>query len=146
MSGKTLILGLEASCDDTCAAVVLNGRTVLSNVVSSRIVFISASAALFRRLPPSTFGDYYPRYPGSPKRCRRGVRGTGRHPLFLQPGLVGPLLVGVSTAKALSFTLDLPLAAVNHLEGHITLIFNRCHNFISAFMPGCLRRAYSFCI
>ena len=120
MSGKTLILGLETSCDDTCAAVVLNGRTVLSNVVSSQdsfhlrfggVVPEIASRQHLEIITPvieealNDAGVEFGELDGIAVSCG--------------PGLVGPLLVGVSTAKALSFTLDLPLAAVNHLEGHI---------------------------
>ncbi len=120
MPHRTLILGLESSCDDTAAAVVLNGRHILSNIISSQndlhhrfggIVPEIASRRHLEMINPVidealakggvTFGEL------------EGIA------VSHGPGLVGSLLVGVATAKALSFALDLPLIAVNHIEGHI---------------------------
>ncbi len=120
MPQRTLILGLESSCDDTAAAVVLNGRQLLSNIISSQddlhrrfggIVPEIASRRHLEMINPVidealakagvTFGDL------------EGIAVTQG------PGLVGSLLVGIATAKALAYALDLPLVAVNHLEGHI---------------------------
>lgn len=120
MPRRTLILGLESSCDDTGAAVVLNGRQVLSNVISSQ-------DDLHRR-----FGGIVPEIASrrhleminpviDEALARAGVTFKELEGIAVShgPGLVGSLLVGVATAKALSFALDLPLVAVNHLEGHI---------------------------
>ncbi|MGI5823615.1 MAG: tRNA (adenosine(37)-N6)-threonylcarbamoyltransferase complex transferase subunit TsaD [Dethiobacteria bacterium] len=120
MCQPLLILGLETSCDDTAAAVVQEGRTVLSSIVSSQDSF---------HLP---FGGVVPEIAS---RCHLEVINTvidealrragatfsdlGGIAVSYGPGLVGSLLVGVSVAKGLAFTLDLPLIAVNHLEGHI---------------------------
>ncbi|MGI6308641.1 MAG: tRNA (adenosine(37)-N6)-threonylcarbamoyltransferase complex transferase subunit TsaD [Dethiobacteria bacterium] len=120
MFHRTLILGLETSCDDTAAAVVQNGRTVLSSIVSSQDSF------------HLRFGGVVPEIAS---RChlevvnavidealeKAGVTFSDLDGLAVSygPGLVGSLLVGVSMAKALAFTLDLPLVGVNHLEGHI---------------------------
>lgn len=120
MPQRTLILGLESSCDDTSAAVVLNGRNVLSNIISSQ-------NDLHRR-----FGGVVPEIASrrhleminpiiDEALAKGGVTLKDLEGIAVAhgPGLVGSLLVGVSTAKALAYALEIPLIAVNHLEGHI---------------------------
>ncbi len=120
MPHRTLILGLESSCDDTAAAVVLNGRHILSNIISSQ-------NDLHRR-----FGGIVPEVASrrhletinpiiDEVLAKGGVTFSELEGIAVShgPGLVGSLLVGVSTAKALAYALDVPLIAVNHLEGHI---------------------------
>lgn len=120
MPHRTLILGLESSCDDTAAAVVLNGRHILSSIISSQ-------NDLHRR-----FGGVVPEIASrrhleminpiiDEALAKGGVTLGELEGIAVShgPGLVGSLLVGVSTAKALSYALDVPLIAVNHLEGHI---------------------------
>lgn len=117
---KITILGIESSCDETAAAVVVDGRTVRSNIISSQI-------AVHRK-----FGGVVPEI-ASRKHIENIMPVIGAalaeaeiKPEELDavavtygPGLVGALLVGVAAAKALAFALDKPLLAVNHLEGHI---------------------------
>lgn len=120
MGQPLLILGLETSCDDTAAAVVQEGRTVLSSIVSSQDSF---------HLP---FGGVVPEIASrchlevinavldaALKQAGAAFSDLGGVAVSYGPGLVGSLLVGVSVAKSLAYTLDLPLIAVNHLEGHI---------------------------
>lgn len=120
MSYPTRILGLESSCDDTAAAVVLDGCRILSNVISSQ-------DDLHRR-----FGGVVPEVASrrhleminpiiDEALARAGIALNDLTAIGVShgPGLVGSLLVGVSTAKALAYALDVPLVAVNHLEGHI---------------------------
>ncbi len=120
MPHRTLILGLESSCDDTAAAVVLNGRQILSNIISSQ-------NDLHRR-----FGGVVPEIASrrhleminpiiDEALAKSGITLGELEGIAVShgPGLVGSLLVGVSTAKALSYALDVSLIAVNHLEGHI---------------------------
>ena len=120
MSPRTLILGLETSCDDTAAAVVQNGRTVLSSVVSSQdnfhLRFGGVVPEIASRRHLEVINVVIEEALG-----KAGVNFTELDGLAVAygPGLVGSLLVGVSIAKALAFTLDLPLMGVNHLEGHI---------------------------
>ncbi|MGI5875631.1 MAG: tRNA (adenosine(37)-N6)-threonylcarbamoyltransferase complex transferase subunit TsaD [Dethiobacteria bacterium] len=135
MSRKTLILGVETSCDDTSAAVVLNGRSVLSNVVSSQdqlhlrfggIVPEIASRRHLEIINPVI----------DEALARAGVTFAELDGIAVThgPGLVGSLLVGVSTAKALAFALGLPLIAVNHLEGHLYANFLTGANIIFPFL------------
>ncbi|NMB35707.1 MAG: tRNA (adenosine(37)-N6)-threonylcarbamoyltransferase complex transferase subunit TsaD [Firmicutes bacterium] len=120
MSTKTLILGLETSCDDTAAAVVQNGRTVLSSVVSSqdnlhhRFGGVVPEIASRRHLEVITVV-----IEEALDEAGVGFDDLDGLAVAYGPGLVGSLLVGVSLAKALAFTLDLPIIGVNHLEGHL---------------------------
>src|SRR5437667_9217463 len=117
---ETFILGIESSCDETAAAVVRSGEEVVSNVVASQIATHQpyggvvpelASREHLRAIVPVT---------------RKALADAGRTydsidalAVTQGPGLAGALLVGISYAKALSFALEKPLIAVNHLEGHI---------------------------
>lgn len=117
-------LGIETSCDETAAAVVLDGRVIQSNVVASQ-------ADLHRR-----FGGVVPEL-ASRKHIERLLpvldealdqaavtyRDLDAIAVTAGPGLVGALTVGVAAAKSLALTLDLPLVGVNHLEGHIYAAF-----------------------
>lgn len=114
------ILGIETSCDETSAAVVKNGREVLSNVISSQIEI------------HKVFGGVVPEV-ASRKHLEniipvidRALKGSGIRKEQLtaigvtnQPGLIGALLVGVTGAKGLAISLGVPLIPVHHLRGHI---------------------------
>ena len=115
-----LVLGVETSCDETAAAVVENGRTVRSDVVASQI------------LTHAPYGGVVPEVASRQHVAtvvpviRRAVADAGIAFADLDaiavtcgPGLVGALLVGVETAKALAFALGKPLVGVNHLAGHL---------------------------
>lgn len=114
------ILGIESSCDETCASVVLNGRIILSNVISSQI-------EIHKR-----FGGVVPEVASRNHTLSiinvidEAVIGSGLKlsdidavAVTYGAGLVGALLVGVSVAKALSYALNIPLIKVNHIEAHI---------------------------
>ena len=121
MEKDILVLGIESSCDETAAAVVKNGREVLSNVINSQIKI------------HEKFGGVVPEIAS---RCHTEVinavvkQALADANVSLEdidviaptygPGLVGALLVGVSYAKALSFATGKPLVGVNHIEGHIS--------------------------
>ncbi len=114
------ILAIESSCDETAAAVVEDGRTVLSSVVASQfdthqryggVVPELASREHLRAVTPVV--DEAMRRSGTEWHDLAAVACT------YGPGLLGSLLVGVTYAKAISFAHGLPLIAVNHLEGHI---------------------------
>ena len=118
-----LILGIESSCDETSAAVVADGRTVLSNVVASQLVHADyggvvpelASREHLRNIVPVVREAM--RQAGVP-----GYRDLSAVAVTEGPGLAGALLVGISFSKALAFGAGLPLIAVNHLEGHIQAV------------------------
>ena len=119
-----VVLGIESSCDETAAAVVRDGRSLLSNVIASQV-------------------DLHARYGGVVPEIASRHHIEAVVPVILQalddaglsladiegvavtrgPGLIGSLLVGLSVAKALAFARRLPLVGVNHLEGHVAAIF-----------------------
>ncbi|MBM4312738.1 MAG: tRNA (adenosine(37)-N6)-threonylcarbamoyltransferase complex transferase subunit TsaD [Deltaproteobacteria bacterium] len=119
-----VILGVETSCDETAAAVVRDGRILLSNVIASQV-------------------DVHARYGGVVPEIASRKHIEAIAPVIQQalrdagvtlgeiegvavtrgPGLIGSLLVGLSAAKALSYARRLPLVGVNHLEGHVAAIF-----------------------
>lgn len=121
MEKDVYILAIESSCDETAAAVVKNGREVLSNVIYSQIAL------------HTEYGGVVPEI-ASRKHIEKINQVIEQaladaHMELLQmtavsvtygPGLVGALLVGVSAAKAISFAADLPLVGVHHIEGHIS--------------------------
>jgi N6-L-threonylcarbamoyladenine synthase len=120
MDGVRTVLGIETSCDETAVAVVRDGSTVLSSVISSQV-------------------DRHARYGGVVPEIASRAHVEMLNPVLAEalvqagvadgeidavaatsgPGLVGALLVGVSAAKALALVWDVPFVAVNHLEAHL---------------------------
>ena len=119
-----LILGIETSCDETAAAVVKNGKEVLSNVISSQV----ALHAEFGGVVPEIASRNHLEKIDEVIRLAVKEAGISMQELTaiavtVGPGLVGALLVGVSEAKALAFALGKPLVPVHHIEGHIAANF-----------------------
>lgn len=115
------ILAIESSCDETAAAVVRNGRIVLSNIISSQIDL------------HTLYGGVVPEI--ASRKHMEKINQVIREALLAAnmtfddidaiavtygPGLVGALLVGVSAAKAIAYALNKPLVGVHHIEGHIS--------------------------
>ncbi|MGA3035628.1 MAG: tRNA (adenosine(37)-N6)-threonylcarbamoyltransferase complex transferase subunit TsaD [Terracidiphilus sp.] len=120
MPTRGLILGIETSCDETAAAVVERGARTLSSVVASQI----ATHARFGGVVPELASREHLRAIVPVVRAaleRAGIRLADLDAIAVTsgPGLAGALLVGITYAKALAFANQLPLIAVNHLEGHI---------------------------
>ncbi|MFZ1036486.1 MAG: tRNA (adenosine(37)-N6)-threonylcarbamoyltransferase complex transferase subunit TsaD [Smithella sp.] len=118
-----LVLGIESSCDETAAAVINNGK-MRSNVIASQIAIHSPYGGVVPEIASRKHIEAI-----NPVICRalcdanvklRDIEGIA---VTRGPGLIGSLLIGLSTAKALAFALDIPLAGVNHLEGHIAAAF-----------------------
>jgi N6-L-threonylcarbamoyladenine synthase len=114
------ILGIETSCDETAAAVVLNGKRVLSNVIASQIALHQSHGGVVPEL--AARGHITAIIPVveaalAEARIERGA--IDAIAVTAGPGLAGSLLVGVNAAKALAYALDKPLIPVNHLEGHV---------------------------
>jgi N6-L-threonylcarbamoyladenine synthase len=114
-----LVLGIETSCDETAAAIVRNGREVLSNVVYSQDIH----AAFGGVVPELASRDHIKNILPVVRKCfdDAGISMGSIDAIAVtrSPGLIGSLLVGLSFAKSLSFAWDVPLIAVNHLEGHL---------------------------
>ena len=118
-----LILGIESSCDETAAAV-LRGRTILSNVVASQVDVHRAFGGVVPELASRHHLDRIDAVIDLALR-RAGVRIAELEAVAVTygPGLVGPLLVGLQTAKAIAWVRRIPLLAVNHLEGHLRSVW-----------------------
>lgn len=122
MAAPSIILGIETSCDDTAAAVMVNGK-LASSVVSSQQIHAAyggvvpevASRAHEKWLVPVV--DQALSEAGVSKNALTGLAVTHG------PGLIGSLMVGVSFTKALSVGLGIPFVGVNHLEGHLASLF-----------------------
>jgi N6-L-threonylcarbamoyladenine synthase len=125
---STRILGIESSCDETAAAVVADGREILSSVVASQVdvhrkyggvVPELASREHLRQIVPVV----------REALAQAGMRLTDVDAIGVTcgPGLVGALLVGITYGKTLAAALGRPLVAVNHLEGHVHAVFLEAH-------------------
>jgi N6-L-threonylcarbamoyladenine synthase len=114
------ILGIESSCDETGAAVVRSGESVLSNVVASQIATHQPYGGVVPELASREhLRAIIPVVRQALKEADQTYESVDAIAVTQGPGLAGALLVGISFAKALAFSLDKPLIAVNHLEGHI---------------------------
>lgn len=121
MSEDVLILSIESSCDETAAAVVKNGRTVLSNVIYSQI----DTHTLYGGVVPEIASRQHIEkinqvIETALKEAEVSLDDITAIAVTYGPGLVGALLVGVSVAKALAFATKKTLIGVHHIEGHIS--------------------------
>src|SRR5256885_3570605 len=115
-----LVLGIESSCDETAAAIVRDGREMVSSVIASQIKTHERFGGVVPELASREHLDKI-----VPVVEEAFVRATVTQDdidglaVTIGPGLIGSLLVGVSYAKAMAFALNKPLVGVNHIEGHI---------------------------
>lgn len=115
-----LVLGIETSCDETSAAIVADGRHILSNVISSQIPVHQKYGGVVPELASRQHVEnVVPIIDQALREAEIGPRELSAVGVTYGPGLVGALLVGVAAAKALSFAAGVPLIGVNHLEGHM---------------------------
>src|SRR5579864_4657222 len=114
------ILGIESSCDETAAAVVRSGEEVVSNVVASQIATHQPYGGVVPELASREhLRAIVPVVRQALAEAGKTYQSIDALAVTQGPGLAGALLVGISYAKALAFSLEKPLIAVNHLEGHI---------------------------
>ena len=114
------ILGIESSCDETAAAVVKNGREVLSNVISSQIVIHRKFGGVVPEIASRKhIENIMPVIDEALTQAQVPLERIDAVAVTYGPGLVGALLVGLSAAKSLAWATDKPLIGVNHLEGHV---------------------------
>lgn len=118
---ETFVLGIESSCDETAAAVVKDGREVLSNIIDSQIKLHTVYGGV---VPEIASRKHIEKIDQVVQAALDGAGKTLRDMTAIAvtygPGLVGPLLIGVSFAKALGFAAGIPLIGVHHIEGHIS--------------------------
>lgn len=115
-----LILGIESSCDETAAAVVRDGREILSSVISSQIELHRPFGGVFPELAAREHLEKIgPVVTEALERASVGFSDIDAIAVTRGPGLIGSLLVGVNYAKGLALALNKPLIGVNHIEGHV---------------------------
>ncbi len=119
-----LILTIESSCDETSAAIVRDGRCVLSNIIASQVDIHACYGGVVPELAARKHLESCPvvidqalQVAGVTLQDIEGIAVTAG------PGLIGALLVGLSAAKALAFALEIPLVGIHHIEGHILAPF-----------------------
>jgi N6-L-threonylcarbamoyladenine synthase len=114
------ILGIESSCDETAAAVIENGRALLSNVVATQIELHSKYGGVFPEVASRQhIRTIYAVVEQALQQAHMSLSDLDAVAVTRGPGLAGSLVVGMNTAKGLALAGDLPLIGVNHLEGHI---------------------------
>lgn len=117
---QTLILGIESSCDETAAAVVEGGARIRASVVASQLDVHGKYGGVVPELASREhLRAIVPVVRQTLERAGAELNNLDAIAVTAGPGLVGSLLVGVTYAKALAFAGDIPLIAVNHVEGHI---------------------------
>ena len=121
MEKDVYILAIESSCDETAAAVVKNGREVLSNVIYTQIALHTEYGGVVPEIASRKHIEKINQV------IEQALRDSGKKlnemtaiAVTYGPGLVGALLVGVSAAKAISFATGIPLVGVHHIDGHIS--------------------------
>jgi N6-L-threonylcarbamoyladenine synthase len=120
----TLVLGIETSCDETAAALVMGGYDVVSSAVSTQVDLHAQFGGVVPEIAGRAHLDML-----NPMIARAIVEaGVGAERIdavacTVGPGLIGALLVGVSAAKALALTWDVPFVGVNHMEAHLYAAF-----------------------
>jgi N6-L-threonylcarbamoyladenine synthase len=120
----TVVLGIETSCDETAAAVVRGGTDVLSSVVSSQVELHARYGGVVPEIASRAHNELI--IPVTARAMvEAGIDGAQVDAVAATagPGLIGALLVGVSAAKALALTWDVPYVSVNHLEAHLYAAF-----------------------
>ena len=119
-----LVLGLETSCDETAAAVLKDGDTLLSNVINDQIGIHSKYGGIVPELAGRSHIERVHRViEEAVEIAGVQLKDVDLIAATIGPGLIGSLLVGLNTAKGLSYGLKKPMVGVNHLEGHLLAIF-----------------------
>ena len=119
-----LVLGIESSCDDTAAAVVENGTKILSSVILDQNTIHSIYGGVVPELAGRSHVEVIDKViKQALKLSEVSLEEIDLIAVTKGPGLVSSLLVGINTAKALAYALQIPLIGVNHLEGHLLAIF-----------------------
>ena len=119
-----LILAIESSCDETAAAVVRNGREVLSNIISSQIALHTLYGGVVPEIASRKHIEKINQViEEALAEAKVGLSDITAIGVTYGPGLVGALLVGVAEAKAIAYAAGKPLVGVHHIEGHVSANF-----------------------
>ncbi|NIP29363.1 MAG: tRNA (adenosine(37)-N6)-threonylcarbamoyltransferase complex transferase subunit TsaD [Candidatus Dadabacteria bacterium] len=119
----TFILGIETSCDETSAAVVQNGNHILSNIISSQIDIHNIYGGVVPEIASRMHTEIILQVINEAlSKSKKTLEDIDSIAVTQGPGLIGSLMVGISTAKSLAYSLNKPLVGVNHLEAHISAV------------------------
>src|SRR5271156_3448298 len=125
---RKVILGIESSCDETAAAVVSGGDTILSSIVASQIAIHRKYGGVVPELASREhLRQIVPVVREALEQAGITFQDLDAVAVTRGPGLVGALLVGITYGKALALALGKPLVAVNHLAGHVHAVFLEAH-------------------
>ncbi len=119
---STFILGIESSCDDTSASVICNGK-ILSNVVANQEIHAKYGGVVPELASRAHQQNIVPVIQQAIQQANIDKKDLNAIAFTRGPGLMGSLLVGTSFAKSLSLALNIPLIAVNHMQGHVLAHF-----------------------
>ena len=115
-----MILGIESSCDETAAAVVRDGREILSSIIASQIDMHKPWGGVVPELASREHLEKIdPIVEEAVSKAGKTLSDIDAIAVTQGPGLIGSLMVGVSYAKALAYALGVPIVGVNHIEGHV---------------------------
>lgn len=121
---KLITLGIETSCDETSAAVILGEREVLSNIIASQIKVHQAFGGVVPEIASRHhLNNINPVIDSALKEADISLRDVDVIGVTSGPGLVGALLIGLATAKSMAYALKKPLVSVHHIQGHISAIY-----------------------
>ena len=135
-SNEIKILAIESSCDETAAAVVVNGRDVRSNVISSQIALHTLYGGVVPEIASRKHIEKINQVIGQAlSDAGMTLDDMDAIGVTYGPGLVGALLVGVAEAKAISYAKKLPLVGVHHIEGHISANYIESRLFYAWWCP-----------
>lgn len=115
-----LIMGIETSCDETAAAIVEDGKNIISNVVASQISIHQKYGGVVPEIASRKHMEYIiPVIDKALEESEKKITDLSAIAVTYGPGLIGSLLVGLSVAKAMAYAQNIPLIGINHLEAHI---------------------------
>ncbi len=118
-----LVLGIESSCDETAAAVIKDGRIALSSIVASQVDIHKEYGGVVPEIASRMHVELIlPVIEKAIAEAGIGMNELDGVAVANGPGLIGSLMVGLSTAKAMSYALGIPLIGVNHLEAHLSAV------------------------
>src|SRR5215470_13588451 len=144
------VLGIESSCDETGAAVVLDGRLIASNVVATQSAIHQRYGGVVPEVASrQQLSSLLPVLESALEQADVAWRDLDGVAATYGPGLAGSLLVGLTAAKALALARGLPLLGINHLEAHIYANWLHAENSESPMSPtraGDLRRPHRACV
>lgn len=122
MNPSSTILGIESSCDDTAAAIIHNG-SILSNITSTQKVHETYGGVVPELASRAHQSNIIPVIDVALKTAKISLENLNAIAVTQGPGLMGSLMVGLNTAKALSMSLNIPLIGVNHLQAHVAALY-----------------------